>query len=136
MTQPATPRHAALPEFRADIQGLRAIAVLAVMIFHADKAWLPAGFTGVDMFFVISGFIVSRLILSREGRFDWYGFYMGRLARILPAYLSILLVVASTAAVLLPQKGRRRLFFFQHPRIATTAHSVADGGDTVIEHTQ
>lgn len=45
--------------YRPDIQGLRAIAVLAVMIFHGNKEWLPAGFLGVDIFFVISGYVVS-----------------------------------------------------------------------------
>lgn len=89
------------PDFRQDIQGLRAIAVLAVMLFHANSAWLPAGFIGVDMFFVISGFIVSRLILDKEGRFDWRGFYIGRLRRIVPAYLFMLLIVALTAVFLL-----------------------------------
>ncbi len=95
------PSIAARPDFREDIQGLRAIAVLAVMVFHANGAWLPGGFIGVDMFFVISGFIVSRIILDRKGAFDWRGFYLGRLKRIVPAYLATLAVVALAAAVLL-----------------------------------
>ena len=45
--------------FRADIEGLRAIAVLAVLFFHLDESWLPGGFVGVDVFFVISGFIIT-----------------------------------------------------------------------------
>ena len=53
------------------------------------------------MFFVISGFIVSRIILDRKGAFDWRGFYLGRLKRIVPAYLATLAVVALAAAVLL-----------------------------------
>jgi len=59
-------------DFRDDINGLRALAVLGVVIFHADRAWLPGGFAGVDIFFVISGFLISRIILSQcaAGRFS------------------------------------------------------------------
>ncbi|PWF22164.1 acyltransferase family protein [Corticimicrobacter populi] len=93
--------HTVRPDFRQDIQGLRAVAVLAVMVFHANGSWLPAGFIGVDIFFVISGFIVSRLILGRQGHFDWRGFFLGRLRRIVPAYLFMLAVVALIAVILL-----------------------------------
>lgn len=99
-----------LAEFRYDIQGLRAIAVLAVMIFHANSAWLPGGFTGVDIFFVISGFIVSRSIIARTSGFDFLNFYFGRLRRIVPAYVFMLLLVAVAAAVLLVPKDYK---FFQ-----------------------
>jgi len=69
------------------------------MLFHANSAWLPAGFIGVDVFFVISGFIVSRLIL--DSRFGWRKFYLGRIRRIVPAYLFMLVVVALIAIFLL-----------------------------------
>jgi peptidoglycan/LPS O-acetylase OafA/YrhL len=52
-------------KFRNDIQGLRAIAVLAVILYHLARNWLPAGFLGVDVFFVVSGFIVTTIILGR-----------------------------------------------------------------------
>lgn len=57
--------------YRPDIDGLRAVAVLSVVVFHACPAWLPGGFTGVDMFFVISGHLVSGIIDKgrREGTF-------------------------------------------------------------------
>ncbi|MCB5363237.1 acyltransferase [Pusillimonas sp. CC-YST705] len=71
------------------------------MVFHANAQWLPGGFVGVDMFFVISGYIVSRLILSPERKFQWAGFYLGRIKRIVPAYLVMLLVVGLIAALLL-----------------------------------
>jgi hypothetical protein len=50
--------------FRKDINGLRALAVLGVVAFHADRALVPGGFAGVDVFFVISGFLITRIILS------------------------------------------------------------------------
>ena len=78
-------------DFRPDINGLRALAVLGVVVFHADRAWLPGGFVGVDIFFVISGFLISRIILSQcaAGRFSLAMFYARRAKRILPALLVI-----------------------------------------------
>jgi peptidoglycan/LPS O-acetylase OafA/YrhL len=78
-------------DFRADINGLRALAVLGVVIFHADRAWLPGGFAGVDIFFVISGFLISRIILAEcaAGRFSLAMFYARRAKRILPALLAM-----------------------------------------------
>lgn len=88
-------------QFRYDIQGMRAIAVLAVMVFHANANWLPAGFLGVDIFFVISGFIITTQILSKENDFSWKQFYLNRIKRIVPAYLFLLLVVTLIASILL-----------------------------------
>jgi len=85
---------------RLDVQGLRAVAVLAVMIYHVNKAWLLSGFVGVDVFFVISGFIITSLIVERKENFDWKGFYWGRVKRIAPAYFLMLAVVALVSAVL------------------------------------
>lgn len=86
-------------DIRLDIQGLRALAVLAVLAFHLDKSWLPSGFVGVDMFFVISGFIISSLLLKNEGRISLSGFYWSRAKRIVPAYVVTLLVCAVVAAI-------------------------------------
>ena len=79
-------------DFRPDINGLRALAVLGVVIFHADRAWLPGGFVGVDIFFVISGFLISRIVLAQcaAGRFSLPMFYARRAKRILPALLLML----------------------------------------------
>ncbi|MBK8649923.1 MAG: acyltransferase [Gemmatimonadetes bacterium] len=74
-------------EYRPDIDGLRAVAVLAVVAYHT-KAWvLPGGFVGVDVFFVISGFLISGIILQRlqKGTFSITDFYARRIRRIFPA---------------------------------------------------
>lgn len=88
-------------KLRLDVQGLRAIAVLAVMVYHLNETLLPSGFVGVDVFFVISGFIITSLILHKREGFDWVGFYWGRIKRIVPAYFSMLAVVAFFSSILL-----------------------------------
>lgn len=80
--------------YRPDIDGLRAVAVLAVVFFHAfpNEQWLPGGFIGVDVFFVISGYLISRLILAEldERRFSIADFYQRRARRIFPALATCL----------------------------------------------
>ncbi len=92
------PKPLAHHEFRPDINGLRALAVLSVLGFHAGFPFTPGGFAGVDIFFVISGFLISRIILSERqaGAFSLADFYGKRVKRILPALL--LVVFASWAA--------------------------------------
>ncbi|MCD5348685.1 acyltransferase family protein [Kineosporia mesophila] len=79
---------------RADIQGLRAIAVAMVVVYHANLP-LPAGFAGVDVFFVISGFVITGQLgrLRETGTFSFAGFYARRIRRLLPAMVVMLLVV-------------------------------------------
>ena len=89
--------------YRPHIDGLRAIAVIVVVLFHSRKAALPGGFLGVDIFFVISGFVITQLLsepsdLSWRGRLG--GFYLRRARRILPALLFTSLVVAAAAVVI------------------------------------
>jgi len=79
--------------YRPDIDGLRAVAVLAVVMFHAFPTIAPGGFVGVDVFFVISGFLISRIIFSslHEGKFRFRIFYAHRIKRIFPALIALLL---------------------------------------------
>jgi peptidoglycan/LPS O-acetylase OafA/YrhL len=79
--------------YRRDIDGLRAIAVLAVLVFHAFPSQLSGGFVGVDVFFVISGFLITKVILGalEKDRFSVLEFYVRRVRRIFPALLVVLL---------------------------------------------
>lgn len=81
--------------YRADIQGLRAIAVLLVFIFHLVPSAMPGGFIGVDIFFVISGYLISNIILSKKEKksFGFVDFYIGRFKRIVPVFIVFLLLV-------------------------------------------
>ena len=81
-------------KYRPDIDGLRAVAVLLVVIFHAFPELKGGGFIGVDVFFVISGFLITGIIVNdlERGRFSFKGFYARRIKRIYPALLVVLLV--------------------------------------------
>jgi len=85
------------PTYRPDIDGLRAIAIFLVVMFHAFPSQLPGGFVGVDVFFVISGYLISSIILKglKQGNFSYRDFYIRRVRRIFPA----LIVVLSTCMV-------------------------------------
>ena len=84
--------------YRPDIDGLRAIAVLLVVAFHLEIPPYSGGFVGVDVFFVISGFLITGLILSEveEGRFSYARFYARRVGRLFPALWT---TIAATFAV-------------------------------------
>lgn len=80
-------------DYRRDIDGLRAVAVLAVVMFHAFPQILPGGFVGVDVFFVISGYLISGILFSdlQRGQFTYREFYVRRMRRIFPALALVLL---------------------------------------------
>jgi len=95
--------------YRPDIDGLRAIAVVAVVLCHYQIGPFTGGFVGVDVFFVISGFLITSLIYkeTREGRFSIVEFYERRIRRIFPALFFMLALVTAVAfAILLPQDLR------------------------------
>lgn len=98
-------------EYRKDIQGLRAIAVLFVFVFHLNSSWLPGGFIGVDIFFVISGYLMSSIILKKReaGKFSLVDFYKSRIKRIVPAYYFMIMVVliASVFVIFYTEMPRR-----------------------------
>src|SRR5262249_28870410 len=85
-------------DYRADIDGLRAVAVVLVMAFHAFPGAVTGGFVGVDVFFVISGYLITGIILAdqRSSRFSFYRFYARRVRRIVPA---LMIVIAGTMAI-------------------------------------
>jgi peptidoglycan/LPS O-acetylase OafA/YrhL len=86
------------PDHRSDIDGLRAVAILSVVIYHAVRDVAPGGFVGVDIFFVISGFLISGIVLRglNTGKFTFVDFYRRRIRRILPA---LIIVLATTWAI-------------------------------------
>lgn len=116
--------------YRAHIDGLRAVAVLGVVLYHFGATWLPGGFVGVDVFFVISGYLISKSIYSdvADGSFSLLGFYERRIRRIAPAFLVVTAVTALFAAlILLPHEMLNfglsmlwtlfavgNIFFYQH----------------------
>ena len=84
--------HLSHPKYRPDIDGIRAIAVLAVVAFHAFPSWVNGGFIGVDVFFVISGYLISTIIFENldRGTFSASEFYARRIKRIFPALILVL----------------------------------------------
>ncbi|GAB3141676.1 SGNH hydrolase domain-containing protein [Micromonospora sonneratiae] len=92
--------------FRGDIEGMRALAVILVLLTHAGIAFMPGGFIGVDVFFVISGFLITRLLvaeLASTGRISLVGFYARRAKRLLPAAGVVLAVTLLLTYFYLPR---------------------------------
>ncbi|MGE5696455.1 MAG: acyltransferase family protein [Candidatus Sericytochromatia bacterium] len=92
-------------EFRADIEGLRAVAVLAVVLYHAGFPGVTGGFIGVDVFFVISGFLITGLLwrdVSTRGRLRLLRFYGARARRLLPAAATVIVATAVVSFIVLP----------------------------------
>jgi peptidoglycan/LPS O-acetylase OafA/YrhL len=104
-TEESESRHSEWLRFRPDIEGLRAVAVLAVVLFHAAVPGVGGGFVGVDVFFVISGFLITGLLwreASTTGTVRLRRFYGARARRLLPASALVGVVTAIASAVLLP----------------------------------
>lgn len=95
-----------LPDLPA-MDGLRALAVAAVCIYHAGLGWLPGGFLGVEVFFVISGYLITSLLVAEydaTGRIDLKAFWVGRARRLLPALFTVLVLTLLYALVFLPEE--------------------------------
>ena len=95
--------------FRPDIEGLRAIAILAVVLYHAGVPAVSGGFVGVDLFFVLSGFLITGLLLREletTGRIDLRDFWARRVRRLLPAATVVLMFTAVAALFVMPQTLR------------------------------
>ena len=97
-------RNSSKGEYRADIDGIRALAVLSVFFFHLQPDMLPGGFLGVDVFFVISGYLITGILLRENhlGKFSFSDFYARRVKRIFPALFIVLLISAVVATFSLP----------------------------------
>jgi peptidoglycan/LPS O-acetylase OafA/YrhL len=102
--------------YRPELDGLRALAVAAVMLFHANVSWAKGGFLGVDVFFVLSGFLITRLLLEEReltGHVALLRFYLRRILRLFPALVVVSLACAIYAAIWLP-----------HDQLVRTLHDV------------
>src|SRR5436189_5937294 len=100
---PAAPGDPPGLRYRADIDGLRALAVLSVIGFHAFPDWVQGGFVGVDIFFVISGFLISSILFRslEAGKFSFAAFYSARVRRIFSALIVVLLALLAAGWLLL-----------------------------------
>ncbi len=104
-TQTPQPQRSEQKTFRADIEGLRAVAVLAVVLFHAAVPGIGGGYVGVDVFFVISGFLITGLLwreVSSTSSVRLHNFYGARARRLLPASATVGVVTMAASAILLP----------------------------------
>jgi peptidoglycan/LPS O-acetylase OafA/YrhL len=97
--------------YRPEIDGVRAIAVLGVLLFHAGFSMFSGGYAGVDVFFVISGYLITRNILTRidAGRFSYVGFFVNRARRLFPALLTTVGVSFLIGALLFPPPHMKKL---------------------------
>ncbi|EPM0023811.1 acyltransferase family protein [Citrobacter farmeri] len=133
-------------QFRKDINGLRALAVIGVILFHFDKNWLPGGFAGVDVFFVISGFLMTKIILTGldSDSFSIWKFYLARAKRIIPALCATCIICLFVGwCILLPKDYAELaanavssiLFFSNYWYASQTGYFDTSSLDNILLHT-
>lgn len=134
-------------EYRADIDGLRAIAVLLVLIFHGGLALFPSGYIGVDIFFVISGYLTTSIIMTSlaKGTFSFTGFYTRRIWRLQPAIIALLIAtLLITTLLYLPsdyvdflksEKYTSLLISNQYFSKVTSGYATPDAASLPLLHT-
>ena len=131
-------------QFRKDINGLRAIAVIAVVLFHFNNAWLPGGFAGVDVFFVISGFLMTGIIFRglEQGNFSILKFYVARANRIIPALAILCLAILVLGYLFLTSWDYKTIgrdiatsMFFVSSIMYSLRNGYFDTGDNFLLHT-
>lgn len=108
----ATGSHQIKPGYRQDIEGLRAIAVMSVVLFHLGVPGFSGGFVGVDVFFVISGFLITRLIrdeVQKTDSLDFRAFYLRRIRRLFPALLATIIGTVAVAVFVFSPAHLKRL---------------------------
>ncbi|ROP73995.1 SGNH hydrolase domain-containing protein [Curtobacterium sp. PhB115] len=145
--QAERPQAAGPRVFRPDIQGLRAVAVLLVVIYHTGAPVITGGYVGVDVFFAISGFLITGQLLrevERKGRIDFGSFYAGRIRRLLPTALLVIAVTVIATRVFdsilrassVAWDGVAATFFALNYRLAAQGvdYQAADGPASPLEH--
>jgi peptidoglycan/LPS O-acetylase OafA/YrhL len=118
--------------WRNDITGLRALAVIPVLLFHAFPDVLPGGFFGVDVFFIISGYLIAGIIFRglKANNFSYFNFYAKRIRRIIPNLMLVLLFVVSAGALFMSAEEFSRLgkniqastFFYENFQLLSEAN--------------
>ena len=115
-------RRAQCFSYRPDIDGLRAVAVIAVILFHVDESWLPGGFVGVDIFFVISGYVVAGSLLGRAACTSaseyLVAFYARRLKRLSPALVAVTCITALLLSLLVDPSTEALTSYFDSGMLA------------------
>jgi peptidoglycan/LPS O-acetylase OafA/YrhL len=132
--------------YRPALDGIRALAVVAVFAYHAGLPWARAGFLGVDVFFVLSGYLITSVLLTerrRQGRIDLLRFWMRRARRLLPAVVVLLAAVAVTVPILAPDQSYRlrgdllaALAYVSNWQLIFTEHSYfqSAGRPPILQH--
>lgn len=134
-------------KFRPEIQLLRALAVATVVVYHVNPAWLPGGFVGVDVFFVISGYLITGHMLgeaAKTGTVSLLGFWANRARRILPAATVAIIITAAASCFFLPAsqltstawQGIASALYFQNFALAAKSvdYLTQDAADTPFQH--